>query len=359
MAAPRLVPYLHFRPRVAASARFGDDATAVGRTAIGEDSAFGDLVVLRGDGERIEIGAGCRLMARATVHISDGRLAAHIGDRATVGRYALVHACVVGDDAVLCDGAVTMDGAGIGAGAVIAAGALVPPGKTIEGGALYAGNPARPVRRLKTGELEAFRRAVRSGRGGAHLDFTLPPLSMAPFRGVPTRGAGPFHSLLGATPEAAPSAFVAANAALRGRVRLGESVSVWYATAVCGDRAGVVVGARSNIQDNSILFAGSGGIDIGEDVTVGHNVRMGACRVGDRALIGMGAEVADGVTVEEDAVVGARAFVEPGTAVRAGHIWAGRPARAFRAVSEEERRFFARGCAVYVDYAARYLAAGA
>lgn len=354
MTAPRLMPYLGFRPRIAASARFGEDATVIGRTAIGEDSAFGDLVVLRGDGERIEIGAGCRLMARATVHISDGRLSSHIGDRATVGRYALVHACVIGDGAVLCDGAVTMDGAEVGAGAVIAAGALVPPGKTLEGDVLYAGNPARPVRRLATGECEAFRRAVRSGRGGAHLDFALPPLSMAPWR-----GAGPFHDHGGAEPEAASSAFVAANAALRGRVRLGESVSVWYATAVCGDRAGVVVGARSNIQDNSILLAGTDGIDIGEDVTVGHNVRMGACRVGDRALIGMGAEVADGVTVEDDAVVGARAFVEPGTTVRAGHIWAGRPARAFRAVSEAERRFFARGCAVYVNYAARYLAAAA
>lgn len=354
MTAPRLAPYLGFRPRIAASARFGEDATVIGRTAIGEDSAFGDLVVLRGDGERIEIGAGCRLMARATVHISDGRLSAHIGDRATVGRYALVHACVIGDGAVLCDGAVTMDGAEVGAGAVIGAGALVPPGKTLEGDVLYAGNPARPVRRLATGECEAFRRAVRSGRGGAHLDFALPPLSMAPWR-----GAGPFHDHEGAEPEAASSAFVAANAALRGRVRLGESVSVWYATAVCGDRAGVVVGARSNIQDNSILLAGTDGIDIGEDVTVGHNVRMGACRVGDRALIGMGAEVADGVTVEDDAVVGARALVEPGTTVRAGHIWAGRPARAFRAVSEAERRFFARGCAVYVNYAARYLAAAA
>ena len=354
MAAPRLAPYLGFRPRIAASARFGEDATAIGRTVVGEDSAFGDLVVLRGDGERIEIGAGCRLMARATVHISDGRLSAHIGDRATVGRYALVHACVIGDGAVLCDGAVTMDGAEVGAGAVIAAGALVPPGKMLEGDVLYAGNPARPVRRLATGECEAFRRAVRSGRGGAHLDFALPPLSMAPWR-----GAGPFQDHGGAEPEAASSAFVAANAALRGRVRLGESVSVWYATAVCGDRAGVVVGARSNIQDNSILLAGTDGIDIGEDVTVGHNVRMGACRVGDRALIGMGAEVADGVTVEDDAVVGARAFVEPGTTVRAGHIWAGRPARAFRAVSEAERRFFARGCAVYVNYAARYLAAAA
>ena len=355
MAAPLLIPYLHYRPRVAASARFGDSVTVIGRTEIGEGAAFGDLAVLRGDGESIDIGAECRLMARATVHISDGRLAAHIGDRATVGRYALVHACTVGEDVVLCDGAVAMDGAEIGAGAVIAAGALVPPGKTLEGGVLYAGNPARPVRRLTAGERKAFRGAVGAGRGGAWLDFEPPPLSMTPYGGAP--GSGPLRAWAGAAPEAAASAFVAANAAVRGRARLGESVSVWFATALCADRAGIVVGDRSNVQDNSILIAAAGGIDIGEDVTIGHNVRMGACQVGDRALIGMGAEVGDGVTVEDDAVVGARAFVEPGTTVRAGHIWAGRPARAFRPVSDEERRFFARGCAVYVDYTARYLAA--
>ena len=364
MAAPNLVPYLHHVPRIGGGARFGADVTIIGRAVLGDGVALGDLAVLRADGERIEIGAGSRLLERATVHISDGRLPARIGAQATVGRYALVHACDIGDDCVLADGAVVMDGSVVGPGAVIAAGALVPPGKALDGGALYAGNPARPVRRLGPGEHRAFRDAVLAGRrDDEHLAFDPPPLAMAPFRGPEAAGgvAGPLHVFAGAAPEISASAFVAANAALRGRVRVAESASVWFATALCADGAEATVGARSNVQDNSILAtdAGSGPIEIGADVTIGHNVRMGACRVGDRCLVGMGAEVGHGVTVEDDGVIGARALVEPGTAVRAGWIWAGRPAREFRPLTDRERAFFRRGCAVYVGYAARYLARAA
>ncbi len=359
MAAPRLVPYLHYRPHVGSGAEFGHDATLIGRATLGENVALGDLAVLRADGERIDIGAGSRLLERATLHISDSRLPARIGLRATVGRYALVHACTLADDCVLGDGAVVMDGSVVGPRAVIAAGALVPPGKTLDGGVLYAGNPARPVRDLAPDDFESFRDAVRARRQeNEYLSFTLPPLSMTPYAGA---GAGPFHTFAGGSPTAAESAFVAANAAVRGRVEIGEDASVWFATAICADGARVSVGARSNVQDNSILAtrADTGPIVIGSDVTVGHNVRMGSCTVGDGCLIGMGAEVGDGVTVKDGAVVGARAFVEPGTTVEADHIWAGRPARAFRPVNDKERAFFAMGCAVYVDYTARYRARAA
>ena len=351
MSAPILVPYLHYEPRVGAGARFGRGAVVVGRAAVGAGTELGDLAVLRADGERIDIGADCRILARATVHISDGRLPARVGDRATVGRYALVHACDIGDDCVLADGAVVMDGSDVGAGVFVAAGALVPPGKILAGGVVHAGNPARPARDLRPGELAALRRAVREGRGGEHLDFAPPPPSMAPYRAGGRAGGPEVHS----------TAFVAPGAALRGPVRLAESASVWFAAAVCADGAEVEIGPRSNVQDNSILVAtaADGPIVIGADATIGHNVRMGACRVGDGALVGMGAEMAPGVVVEDGAVVGARALVEPGTVVKAGHVWAGRPARAFRPVTAEERRFFARGCAVYVGYAARYLARAA
>ena len=352
MSAPTLVPYLHYEPRIGAGARFGRGAVVIGRAAVGAGTELGDLAVLRADGERIDIGADCRILARATVHISDGRLPARIGDRATVGRYALVHACDVGDDCVLADGAAVMDGSAVDAGAFVAAGALVPPGKTLAGGVVHAGSPARPARELRPGELAALRRAVREGRGGEHLDFAPPPLSMAPYGGAEGRAGGS---------EVHPTAFVAPGAALRGPVRLAESASVWFAAAVRADGAEVEIGPRSNVQDNSILAAtaADGPIVIGADATIGHNVRMGACRIGDGALIGMGAEMAPGVVVEEDAVVGARALVEPGTTVKAGHVWAGRPARAFRPVTAEERRFFARGCAVYVGYTACYLARAA
>ncbi len=359
MAPPRLIPYLHYEPEIAAGARFGDEVTIIGRATIAEDVALGDLAVLRADGDRIEVGAECRLLERATVHISDGRLPSVIGARVIVGRYALVHACTIGADCVLGDGAVVMDGSVVGPGAVIAAGALVPPGKTLAGDMLHAGNPARPVRTLAPGEHAAFRAAVLARRQDReHLTFALPPLTMTPWRGV---GGGALHAFAGAAPEVHPSAFVAGNAAVRGAVRIAESASIWFATVLCADGTTAVIGPRSNVQDNTIFAttAADGPIVVGADVTIGHNVRMGACRIGDRCLIGMGAEVGAGVVVEDDAVIGARALVEPGTVVEAGRIWAGRPAREFRPVTEEERAFFRHGCEVYVGYAAHYRARAA
>lgn len=352
---PFIVPYLDYEPQIGEGAQFGEGAAVIGRAVLGRDVAAGDFAALRADGERIEVGDGCRLLARATVHISDGRLPSRIGARATVGRYALVHACDIGADCVLADGAVVMDGSALGPRAAVAAGALVPPGKTLEGGALYAGAPARAVRALDTGALAAFRGAVLAGRGGEHLDFPPPPLNMAPWRGA---GAGPLYEHAGAAPHADPAAYVAPNAVVCGRVLIAESASVWFATVIAADGAEIRVGPRTSVQDNSLLatHAKSGRLEIGADVTIGHNVRMGACRVGDRCLIGMGAEVADGTVVEDDGVVAARALTEPGTRVRAGWIWAGRPARAFRPVTDAERRFFRRGAEIYVAYAARYLA---
>ena len=98
-----------------------------------------------------------------------------------------------------------------------------------------------------------------------------------------------------------------------------------------------------------------GPLVVGEDVTIGHNVRIRSCQIGNRCLIGMGSEVCDNVVVEDGAIVGARAYVEPGTVVKAGYIWAGRPATEFRAVKPEEHKMFQRGTEVYVGYSQTYL----
>ena len=88
------------------------------------------------------------------------------------------------------------------------------------------------------------------------------------------------------------------------------------------------------MQDNSLLVtdAARGPLIVGADVTIGHNVRMGAATIGDHALIGMGSQLGDGVVVEEGGVVGARAEVAPGSVIKAGWIWVGRPAFPFRPI---------------------------
>jgi carbonic anhydrase/acetyltransferase-like protein (isoleucine patch superfamily) len=141
-------------------------------------------------------------------------------------------------------------------------------------------------------------------------------------------------------------------------VALGADASVWFACVLDGRAARIVVDERSNIQDSSLLLARGGPIVIGPGVTVGHNVRMGACTVGEDCLIGMGCEIEDGVTVERGACVAARAYVEAGTVVKAGYIWAGRPAREFRPLRDQEREHFRIGRDVYVGYSRTYRSRG-
>jgi carbonic anhydrase/acetyltransferase-like protein (isoleucine patch superfamily) len=361
MSGPLILPYTSYRPAIGARAALDASAAVIGRARLGAGVALGPLAVVRADGERIDVGDGCRFLDRATVHISDGLLPSVVGSRVTVGRYAVVHACTIGDDCVLADGAVVMDGSTVGAGAVIAAGALVPPGKTLAGGVLYAGNPARPVRAVSPGEREALRRQVVEGRrDDPLLRCDLPALDMGRLRPAGAEG-GPLFALAGAAPRIDSAAFVAPNAIVAGAVSVDADAGVWFATVCRAEGAEIRIGARTSVQDNSILVARAeaGAIVIGEDVTVGHNVRLGACTIGNGCLIGMGCEIADAVVVEDGAAVAARAHVEPGTVVDSGIIWAGRPARPFRALTADENEFFRRGKEVYVGYARAYLAQAA
>ena len=140
---------------------------------------------------------------------------------------------------------------------------------------------------------------------------------------------------------------------------LADDAGVYFGCVLDAGDARIVLGACSNIQDNSLLLTDSvrGDLVIGERVTFGHNVRMSSGEIGDDALVGMMAIVGEHVVVERGGCIAAGAWVEPGTVVRAGWIWAGRPARAFREVKPKEREIFARGVDVYVGYGRAYLAA--
>jgi carbonic anhydrase/acetyltransferase-like protein (isoleucine patch superfamily) len=131
---------------------------------------------------------------------------------------------------------------------------------------------------------------------------------------------------------------------------------VYFGCAVVAGDGRIGIGPRTNVQDNSLLVTDAlrGPLLVGADVTIGHNVRLGAATIGDHALIGMGSQVGDGVIVEEGGCIGARALVAPGTVVKAGWIWAGRPAFAFRAIKPQEREAFAEAAQIYVGYGAAY-----
>jgi len=282
------------------------------------------------------------------VHIADRVYPAVIGSHVTVGRYALVHACTVGDDCVVGENSAVMDGSVLGPGTVIAADSIVPPGKTLEGGWLYAGAPARAVERVPAALLAQMHRAVRGGPGLAapHIfaATAAPPLRHAPGTGA----AGPFGR----------GVYVAPTASLAGRVILHPECSVWFSVEIDAGEATVEIGERTNVQDNSRLYAGGAGEDIriGPRVVIGHNVRIYPCTIEADAIIGMGSVIGKGTVVRAGGLVAAGSVTEPGTEVASGEVWSGRPARSARVLSQRNREDFSRAVDIYVQYAANFLA---
>lgn len=140
-------------------------------------------------------------------------------------------------------------------------------------------------------------------------------------------------------PEIDPSAFVAGSADVIGRVTLHEESSVWYHTTLRGDINEIVIGPRSNIQDNAVVhLADDYGCYVGELVTVGHSAVIHACTIKDEALIGMGAIVLDGAVIGERSIVGAGALVTGGTEIPPGSLVLGSPAKVVRTLSPDEQQ---------------------
>ena len=142
----------------------------------------------------------------------------------------------------------------------------------------------------------------------------------------------------GRGPSLAPGVWVAPGATVVGDVVLGRDVSVWYAAVLRGDVERVVVGERSNIQDGAVLHVTRGRFpcEVGAEVTVGHRAVVHGCRVGDGALIGIGAIVLDGARVGDEALVGAGAVVAPGAEIPDRALVVGTPARVVRELTADE-----------------------
>jgi carbonic anhydrase/acetyltransferase-like protein (isoleucine patch superfamily) len=141
-----------------------------------------------------------------------------------------------------------------------------------------------------------------------------------------------------------------------GDVEIGPGSSVWFGTVVRGDVNHVRIGARTNLQDHTVVHVTSHTHPtvVGDDVTVGHRVTLHGCTVKDRCLVGIGAIVMDGAVVGEDAMVGAGSLVPPGMVVPPGMLALGSPARVKRGLTQEEIAFFRKSAAAYAGYAEAY-----
>ena len=164
------------------------------------------------------------------------------------------------------------------------------------------------------------------------------------------------YELDGRTPRIAASAWVADSAQVMGDVALGEGVSVWFGAIARGDSDRIVVGAGSNIQDGCVLHADDGmPLTVGERVTVGHQVMLHGCTIGDESLIGIGATVLNRARIGKHCLVGAGSLVTEGKEFPDGSMIMGSPAKVVRQLTPEQIEGLRKSAQHYMDNARWYL----
>ena len=150
-------------------------------------------------------------------------------------------------------------------------------------------------------------------------------------------------------PDIDKSAVILPGARVMGEVTIGPEASIWYNAVLRGDMAPITIGARSNIQDGSVVH-----VDdrfptyVGDDVVVGHGCILHGCTIGHNVLVGMGSTILNGAVLEEGCILGAGSLVTEGTVIPPGMLAFGRPAKVVRPVSEEEAAAQKRGVEHYV-----------
>jgi carbonic anhydrase/acetyltransferase-like protein (isoleucine patch superfamily) len=150
--------------------------------------------------------------------------------------------------------------------------------------------------------------------------------------------------------------FVAPGAHLIGRVALLEDANVWFNCVLRGDNEWIEIGARTNIQDNSVLHTDMGfPLTIGADCTIGHNVILHGCTIGEGSLIGMGATILNGARIGKNCLVGANALVTEGKEFPDNSLIVGAPAKVIRQLGEDARLRHLESAKHYVENGQRYL----
>ena len=331
---PLILPYNGVSPHFGGPPTFrGERAAILGRATIGAGAVLGASAVIRADGHFVQVGNTFHLGDRATVHIAHDLYPTIVGDRVTVGANAVVHACTVGNDCIIGENAVVLDGSVLENGIVLQAGSIVFPRSKLAGGQLYAGSPAKPVRALHPGEI-----ADR----GAVMDHAFRPSSDRQSVSRPEPGEGGIDR----------SVFIASTARLRGTIAAAANSSVWFGCDLDANGGEIVVGFNTNIQDNTLIRCAPGrSFVIGNDSTIGHNVTLADCRIGDRSLIGIGSVVASGTVIEDDVLLAAGSETLEGQVLERGFLWGRRPAQKMAPLDDAKRELIAQTIVMYCGYA--------
>ncbi|MBY6199450.1 gamma carbonic anhydrase family protein [Vibrio hangzhouensis] len=165
------------------------------------------------------------------------------------------------------------------------------------------------------------------------------------------------RSYKGISPQLDDSVYIDETSVIVGDVRLGKDASVWPLVAARGDVNHIIIGERTNIQDNSVLHVTHKNAEnpegypliIGNDVTIGHKVMLHGCTIKDRVLVGMGSIVLDGAIIESDVMIGAGSLVPPNKILESGYLYVGSPVKQARPLTDKERAFLVRSANNYVQ----------
>ncbi|ABC26964.1 Carbonic anhydrases/acetyltransferase, isoleucine patch superfamily [Hahella chejuensis KCTC 2396] len=166
----------------------------------------------------------------------------------------------------------------------------------------------------------------------------------------------PVRTYQGITPTQGARVFIDPTAVVIGDVHLGDDCSVWPTAVIRGDMHRIRIGARTSVQDGSVLHITHAGpfnpdgypLTIGDDVTIGHKAILHGCTLESRILVGMGAIIMDGAHVESDVVIAAGTLAPPGKRLKSGYLYVGAPAKQARPLSDKEKKFFQYTAANYV-----------
>ncbi len=171
------------------------------------------------------------------------------------------------------------------------------------------------------------------------------------------------RSFQGITPTIASSAYIDEACVIIGDVTIGADSSIWPTVVIRGDVQKITIGARTNVQDGSVLHVtadnqfnpGGYPLTLGDGITIGHRAILHACTVEDFALIGMNATILDGAVIRAKALVGAGSVVSPGKVIEGGYLWLGTPAKKIRALTEKELDYLEYSAQHYIDLKNRYM----
>ncbi|MGB0906266.1 MAG: gamma carbonic anhydrase family protein [Maricaulaceae bacterium] len=163
------------------------------------------------------------------------------------------------------------------------------------------------------------------------------------------------YSLGDVSPRIDDDAWIADSADVIGNVDMMAGSSVWFGAVVRGDNEPIVIGARSNVQDGSVLHSDPGfPLNIGEGVTLGHQVMVHGCTIGNNSLVGIGATIMNGAVIGKNCIIGAHALVTEGKIIPDGSMVMGSPGKVVKTLTEPQIAMLKGSAEVYVQNAKRF-----